>query len=125
MRQSQVWPSTVSAQAARGGEPCLKPVAGGAGSGYIAGGVESMSRVPMMSDGGAVGVDPSFTFDNYFVPQGIGADIIATEYGFTRDMADEMAVESQRRAKAAWDDNRFEKSVVPVRDVNWANHSGP
>ena len=77
-----------------------------------------MSRVPMMSDGGAVGVDPSFTFDNYFVPQGIGADIIATEYGFTRDMADEMAVESQRRAKAAWDDNRFEKSVVPVRDVN-------
>jgi acetyl-CoA C-acetyltransferase len=93
-------------------------VAGGAGSGYIAGGVESMSRVPMMSDGGAVGVDPSFTFDNYFVPQGIGADIIATEYGFTRDMADEMAVESQRRAKAAWDDNRFEKSVVPVRDVN-------
>jgi len=93
-------------------------VAGGAGSGYIAGGVESMSRVPMMSDGGAVGVDPSFTFDNYFVPQGIGADIIATEYGFTRDMADEMAVESQRRAKAAWDDNRFEKSVVTVRDVN-------
>jgi len=93
-------------------------VAGGAGSGYIAGGVESMSRVPMMSDGGAVGVDPSFTFDNYFVPQGIGADIIATQYGFTRDMADEMAVESQRRAKAAWDDNRFEKSVVPVRDVN-------
>ncbi|NCV30299.1 MAG: acetyl-CoA C-acyltransferase, partial [Rhodobacteraceae bacterium] len=81
---------------------------------FCASGLEA----PMMSDGGAVGVDPSFTFDNYFVPQGIGADIIATEYGFSRDMADEMAVESQRRAKAAWDDNRFEKSVVPVRDVN-------
>src|SRR5210317_986121 len=93
-------------------------IAGGAGSGYIAGGVESMSRVPMMSDGGAIAVDPSVAMDNYFVPQGIGADIIATEYGFSRDMADEMAVESQRRAKAAWDDNRFAKSIVPVRDVN-------
>ena len=93
-------------------------IAGGSGSGYIAGGVESMSRVPMMSDGGAIAVDPSVAMDNYFVPQGIGADIIATEYGFSRDMADEMAVESQRRAKAAWDDNRFAKSIVPVRDVN-------
>ena len=53
-------------------------IAGGSGDSYIAGGVESMSRTPMMSDGGAVGVDPSFKFDNYFVPQGIGADIIAT-----------------------------------------------
>ncbi len=93
-------------------------IAGGAGSGYIAGGVESMSRVPMMSDGGAIAVDPSVAMDNYFVPQGIGADIIATEYGFSRDMADQMAVESQRRAKAAWDDNRFAKSIVPVCDVN-------
>ena len=93
-------------------------IAGGAGSGYIAGGVESMSRVPMMSDGGAIAVDPSVAMDQYFVPQGIGADIIATEYGFTRDMADAMAVESQRRAKAAWDDNRFKNSVVPVTDVN-------
>ncbi len=93
-------------------------IAGGAGMGYIAGGVESMSRVPMMSDGGAIAVDPSVAMDQYFVPQGIGADIIATEYGFTRDMADAMAVESQRRAKAAWDDNRFTKSIVPVTDVN-------
>ena len=93
-------------------------ITGGAGMGYIAGGVESMSRVPMMSDGGAIAVDPYVAMDNYFVPQGIGADIIATEYGFTRDMADAMAVESQRRAKAAWDDNRFTKSIVPVTDVN-------
>jgi acetyl-CoA C-acetyltransferase len=91
---------------------------GGAGDGYIAGGVESMSRVPMFSDGGAMAVDPTFTFDQYFVPQGIGADIIATEYGFTRDDADAFAVESQRRAKAAWNDNRFTKSIVAVTDVN-------
>ena len=77
-----------------------------------------MSRTPMMSDGGAVGVDPSFTFDNYFVPQGIGADIIATEHGFNRDSVDEYAVESQKRAKLAWDENYFSNSIVPVRDVN-------
>lgn len=93
-------------------------VRGGAGDGYIAGGVESMSRTPMMSDGGAIAVDPSIAIDQYFVPQGIGADIIASRYGFTRDMADAMAVESQNRAKAAWDDNRFAKSIVPVRDIN-------
>ena len=93
-------------------------VLGGAGDGYIAGGVESMSRVPMFSDGGAMAVDPTFTFNQYFVPQGIGADIIATEYGFSRDNADALAVESQRRAKAAWNDNRFEKSIVAVTDVN-------
>ncbi|MGB0608068.1 MAG: acetyl-CoA C-acetyltransferase [Paracoccaceae bacterium] len=93
-------------------------VRGGAGDAYIAGGVESMSRVPMGSDGGAVAVDPSFTFDQYFVPQGIGADIIATEFGFSRDSADALAVESQKRAKAAWDDNRFANSIVPVADVN-------
>ena len=93
-------------------------VLGGAGDGYIAGGVESMSRVPMFSDGGAMAVDPTFTFDQYFVPQGIAADIIATEYGFSRDNADALAVESQKRAKAAWNDNRFEKSIVAVTDVN-------
>jgi len=93
-------------------------VRGGAGNGYIAGGVECMSRVPMGSDGGAIAVDPSVAMAHYFVPQGISADIIATEYGFTRDMADEMAVESQKRAKAAWDDRRFERSIVPVKDVN-------
>lgn len=91
---------------------------GGAGDAYIAGGVESMSRVPMFSDGGAMAVDPTFTFDQYFVPQGIGADIIATEYGFSRDDADTLAVESQRRAKAAWSENRFAKSIVAVTDVN-------
>jgi acetyl-CoA C-acetyltransferase len=93
-------------------------VRGGAGNGYIAGGVECMSRVPMGSDGGAIAVDPQIAFDNYFVPQGIGADIIATKYGFSRDEADEMAVESQKRAKAAWDDKRFARSIVAVNDVN-------
>ncbi len=93
-------------------------IRGGAGMGYIAGGVEMMSRVPMGSDGAAIAVDPSIAMDSYFVPQGISADIIATEYGFTRDDADALAVESQRRAKAAWDDKRFAKSVVPVTDQN-------
>ena len=62
-------------------------VRGGAGNGYIAGGVECMSRVPMGSDGGAIAVDPSLAIEHYFVPQGIGADIIATKYGFSRDDA--------------------------------------
>ncbi|WP_243612204.1 acetyl-CoA C-acetyltransferase [Shimia aestuarii] len=93
-------------------------VRGGAGEAYIAGGVEMMGRVPMGSDGAAVAVDPTVAMEHYFVPQGISADIIATEYGFTRDMADALAVESQNRAAAAWADNRFEKSIVPVTDVN-------
>jgi acetyl-CoA C-acetyltransferase len=93
-------------------------VKGGAGNAYIAGGVEMMGRVPMGSDGAAIAADPSVAFDSYFVPQGISADIIATEYGFTRDQADALAMESQRRAKAAWDDNRFAKSVITVRDQN-------
>jgi len=93
-------------------------VRGGGGDAYIAGGVEMMSRVPMGSDGAAIAVDPAIAMKTYFVPQGISADIIATEYGFTRDEADALAVESQKRAKAAWDDGRFARSVVPVRDVN-------
>ena len=93
-------------------------VKAGAGSAYIAGGVEMMSRVAMGSDGAAIAVDPSLTFGTQFVPQGISADIIATEYGFTRAMADALAVESQRRAAAAWADNRFARSVVPVVDRN-------
>ncbi|SHH59108.1 acetyl-CoA C-acetyltransferase [Cognatishimia maritima] len=93
-------------------------VRGGGGDAYIAGGVECMSRVPMGMDGGAIAVDPSIAIDNYFVPQGISADIIATEYGFTRDQADALAVESQRRAKAAWDAGHFEKSIIPVEDIN-------
>src|SRR6056297_2785923 len=93
-------------------------VRGGAGEGYIAGGVECMSRVPMGSDGAAIAVDPSVAMKTYFVPQGISADIIATEYGFTRDDADAFAVESQNRAAAAWDDKRFEKSIVTIKDQN-------
>ncbi len=93
-------------------------VRAGAGRGYVAGGVEMMSRVPMGSDGAAIAVDPSLAMKTYFVPQGIAADIIATEYGISRDDADAYAVESQRRAKAAWDDGRFAGSVVPVKDVN-------
>ncbi|MFV0491137.1 MAG: acetyl-CoA C-acetyltransferase [Pseudorhodobacter sp.] len=93
-------------------------VRGGAGSAYIAGGVEMMGRVAMGSDGAAIAVDPSLAMKTYFVPQGISADIIATEYGFSRDQADAFAVESQRRAAKAWDENRFEHSIVPVRDRN-------
>lgn len=93
-------------------------VKGGAGDAYIAGGVEMMGRVPMGSDGAAIAVDPSVAMDMYFVPQGISADIIATEYGFTRDQADELAVESQRRSAQAWEEGRFDKSVIAVKDIN-------
>jgi acetyl-CoA C-acetyltransferase len=93
-------------------------VRGGAGDAYIAGGVEMMGRVAMGSDGAAIAVDPSVAMETYFVPQGISADIIATEYGFSRDDADQLAVESQKRAKAAWDDKRFAKSIITVRDQN-------
>ncbi|MCU9839087.1 acetyl-CoA C-acetyltransferase [Ruegeria sp. WL0004] len=93
-------------------------VKGGAGDAYIAGGVEMMGRVAMGSDGAAIAVDPTLAIDRYFVPQGISADIIATEYGFTRDQADALAMESQRRAKEAWDEGRFAKSVITVRDQN-------
>jgi acetyl-CoA C-acetyltransferase len=84
----------------------------------IAGGVESMSRVPMGSDGGAWAMDPETAYDTYFVPQGIGADLIATTEGFTREDVDAYAVQSQQRAAAAWTGGRFAKSVVPVRDRN-------
>ncbi|MCU0801690.1 MAG: acetyl-CoA C-acetyltransferase [Rhodobacteraceae bacterium] len=93
-------------------------VRGGAGHAYIAGGVEMMGRVAMGSDGAAIAIDPSLAMKTYFVPQGISADIIATEYGFTRDMADALAVESQKRAAAAWADNRFAKSVITIKDQN-------
>ena len=93
-------------------------IKGGAGDAYIAGGVEMMGRVAMSSDGAAIAVDPSVAMDTYFVPQGISADIIATEYGFNRTDADELAVKSQQRAKAAWDDNRFANSMITVRDQN-------
>ena len=93
-------------------------IRGGAGHGYIAGGVEMMGRVPMGSDGAAIAVDPSLAMKTYFVPQGIAADIIATEYGFTRDQVDALAVESQRRAAIAWAERRFAKSVLTIRDQN-------
>mgnify|MGYP000405525117 CR=1 FL=1 len=93
-------------------------VKGGAGQAYIAGGVEMMGRVAMGSDGAAIAVDPALAMKTYFVPQGISADIIATQYGITRDMADALAVESQRRAAAAWAENRFARSIVPVTDRN-------
>jgi acetyl-CoA C-acetyltransferase len=93
-------------------------VNGGAGASYVAGGVEMMSRIAMGSDGAAIAVDPSIAMSQYFVPQGISADIIATEYGFSRDDADQLAVLSQKRAADAWDNNHFERSVIPVHDVN-------
>ena len=93
-------------------------VKGGAGHGYIAGGVEMMGRVAMGSDGAAIAVDPGLAMKTYFVPQGISADIIATEYGFTRDQADALAVESQRRAAQAWAEGRFGRSVLTIRDQN-------
>ena len=93
-------------------------IKGGAGHAYIAGGVEMMGRVAMGSDGAAIAADPTVAMKTYFVPQGISADIIATEYGFSRDDADLLAVESQRRAAAAWKDNRFARSVVEIKDQN-------
>ena len=86
----------------------------------LAGGVESMSRVPMGSDGGPWAMDPETAYDSYFVPQGISADLIATIEGFSRDDVDAYAARSQERAAAAWSSGRFAKSVVPVKDMNGA-----
>ncbi|WP_406144061.1 acetyl-CoA C-acetyltransferase [Streptomyces sp. NBC_01012] len=84
----------------------------------LAGGVESMSRVPMGSDGGAWAMDPMTSFETGFAPQGIGADLIATVEGFSRRDVDEYAALSQERAAVAWKEERFARSVVPVRDRN-------
>jgi acetyl-CoA C-acetyltransferase len=84
----------------------------------FAGGVESMSRVPMGSDGGAWAMDPETAYDTSFVPQGISADLIATVEEFSRDDVDAYAVRSQERASAAQADGRFSGSVVPVLDIN-------
>ncbi len=84
----------------------------------IAGGVESMSRVPMGSDGGPWGLDPATNYDTYFVPQGVGADLIATIEGFSREDVDAYALRSQQLAAAAWSGGYFAKSVVPVKDQN-------
>ncbi|ALV25718.1 acetyl-CoA C-acetyltransferase [Pannonibacter phragmitetus] len=84
----------------------------------VAGGVESMSRIGIGASGGAWPVDPQVALPSYFMPQGVSADLIATKYGFTRDDCDAYAVESQKRAANAWDKGYFNKSVVPVKDVN-------
>jgi acetyl-CoA C-acetyltransferase len=92
-------------------------VMSGQSQAVVAGGVESMSRVPIGSDGGAWVADPAVAYQTYFVPQGVGADLIATLDGYTRQQVDAYAVESQRRAATAWTEGRFARSVVPVRDV--------
>ena len=84
----------------------------------FAGGVESMSRVPMGSDGGPWAMDPETAYTTYFVPQGISADLIATTEGFSRDDVDAYAARSQEKAAAAWSSGRFTKSIVPVKDIN-------
>src|ERR1700676_1459764 len=84
----------------------------------IGGGVESMSRVGIGASGGAWAVDPTIAVAHYFMPQGISADLIATKYGFSRADVDAYAVESQQRAAMAWDEGRFARSVLAVRDVN-------
>jgi len=83
----------------------------------IGGGVESMSRIPMGSDGGALATDPAVAFKTYFVPQGISADLIATKWNYSRDDLDAYAVESQKRAETSWKEGRFAKSILPVKDV--------
>ena len=82
----------------------------------LAGGVESMSRIPMGSDGGAMATDPQVAWHTHFVPQGISADLIATRYGFSREDCDAYALESQRRAAEAWQAGRFTQSILPVHD---------
>ena len=84
----------------------------------IGGGAESMSRVGIGASGGAWPMDPSIAVPAYFMPQGVSADLIATKYGFSRVDVDAYAVQSQQRAGKAWDEGRFDKSVVPVKDVN-------
>jgi acetyl-CoA C-acetyltransferase len=84
----------------------------------IGGGVESMSRVGIGASGGAWPVDPSLAIPSYFMPQGVSADLIATKYGFSRDDVDAYAVESQKRAAAAWKEGRFRRSIAPVLDAN-------
>ena len=84
----------------------------------VGGGVESMSRVGIGASGGAWPVDPTIAIPAYFMPQGVSADLIATKYGFSRDDVDAYAVESQKRAAAAWAAGRFDGAVVPVKDVN-------
>jgi acetyl-CoA C-acetyltransferase len=92
-------------------------VMSGQSQAVVAGGVESMSRVPIGSDGGAWVADPAVAYGTYFVPQGVSADLIATLDGYSRADVDAYAVESQRRAAAAWAEGRFSRSILPVKDV--------
>ena len=89
----------------------------GFGDIFVAGGIESMSRVPMGSDGYPMAVDPQLARITRFVPQGVSADLIATKFRFTRNQCDDFAVESHKRAANAWRSNRFGKSVIPVSDT--------
>ncbi len=104
------------------GLDAINLAAAGVGSGahemVVAGGVESMSRVGIGAAGGAWAADPAVAIPSYFLPQGIAADLIATKYGFSRDDVDAYAVESQKRAAAAWSEGRFANSVVPISDIN-------
>ena len=104
------------------GLDAINLAAAGVGSGahdmVVAGGVESMSRVGIGAAGGAWAADPAVAIPSYFLPQGIAADLIATKYGFGRDDVDAYAVESQKRAAAAWSEGRFANSVVPISDMN-------
>ena len=112
---------TVSRFCASGLEACTQAAAqimSGQADLVVGGGVESMSRVPIFSSGGAWPTDPQVAAKTAFVPQGISADLIATKWGFSRTDVDRYAVESQRRAKEAWDAGRFARSVVPVKDIN-------
>jgi len=84
----------------------------------IGGGVESMSRVGMGASGFGIAVDPSVAIQTYFMPQGVSADLIATKFGFSRDDVDAYAVQSHKRAHAAWEAGRFDNSVIKVRDIN-------
>ncbi len=84
----------------------------------VGGGVESMSRVPMQSSGGAWAADPEVSIPSYFVPQGISADLIATKWGYTREDLDSYSVASQNRAEHAWEHGYFDKSIIPVTDLN-------
>ncbi|WP_280231049.1 acetyl-CoA C-acetyltransferase [Nocardia cyriacigeorgica] len=84
----------------------------------IAGGVESMSRVAMGSDGGAMAYDAATAYDNYFIPQGVACDLLATIHGYSREDVDAYALRSQQRAASAWSGDYFAKSVVPVKDIN-------
>jgi len=92
-------------------------VMAGQGLAAIGGGVESMSRVPMGTGGGAWATDPDVAFRTYFVPQGVSADLIATLHCYSRNDLDGYAVASQQRAATAWSEGRFARSIVPVKDI--------